>query len=101
TNPDEPGARGITGFIVERDTPGFTMTQQKGKLGMRTLSVGELRFEGCVVPDENRIGAEGQGFKIAMSALEDTRLQIAARICGGLASCLEESVEHVRRRELF
>jgi alkylation response protein AidB-like acyl-CoA dehydrogenase len=101
TDPSEPGARGITGFVVERGTPGFEMTQQKGKLGLRALSVGELRFDGCVVPDENRIGAEGQGFKVAMSALEDTRLQIAARICGGLASCLDESVEHVRGRELF
>lgn len=101
TRPEEPGARGITGFVVERDTPGFTMTQQKGKLGLRALTVGELTFEDCAVPHENRIGEEGRGFQVAMSALEDTRLQIAARICGGLASCLEESVAHVRGRELF
>jgi alkylation response protein AidB-like acyl-CoA dehydrogenase len=101
SDPDEPGARGITAFVVERGTAGFEMTQQKGKLGLRALSVGELRFDGCVVPDENRVGEPGQGFRVAMSALEDTRLQIAARICGGLASCLEESVAHVRGRELF
>jgi alkylation response protein AidB-like acyl-CoA dehydrogenase len=101
TNPDEPGARGITAFVIERDTPGFETTQQKGKLGLRPLSVGELRFDGAVVPDENRIGAEGQGFRVAMSALEDTRLQIAARICGGLKSCLELSVAHAQSRELF
>jgi alkylation response protein AidB-like acyl-CoA dehydrogenase len=101
SRPQEPGARGITGFVIERDTPGFTMTQQKGKLGLRALTVGELRFEHCVIPDENRIGEEGRGFRVAMSALEDTRLQIAARICGGLASCLELSVAHVRQRELF
>ena len=101
SNPDEPGARGITAFVVERGTPGFEMTQQKGKLGLRALSVGELRFNGCVVPDENRIGEEGKGFRVAMSALEDTRLQIAARICGGLASCLELSVARAQGRELF
>ncbi len=101
TNPDEPGARGITAFVVERGTPGFETTQQTGKLGLRPLSVGELRFDGCVVPDENRIGEVGAGFRVAMGALEDTRLQIAARICGGLASCLELSVEHARSRELF
>ena len=50
TNPDEPGARGITAFVIERGTPGFETTQQKGKLGLRPLSVGELRFDGCVVP---------------------------------------------------
>jgi alkylation response protein AidB-like acyl-CoA dehydrogenase len=101
SNPEEPGARGVTAFVVERDTPGFEMTQQKGKLGLRALTVGELHFDGCVVPDENRIGEEGRGFRVAMSALEETRLQIAARICGGLASCLELSVAHARERELF
>ena len=101
TNPDEPGARGITAFVIERGTPGFETTQQKGKLGLRALSVGELHFDGAVVPDENRVGAEGEGFRVAMSALEDTRLQICARICGGLASCLELSVERAQERELF
>ena len=101
TRPDEPGARGITGFVVERDTPGFTTRPQRGKLGLRALTVGELVFEDCEIPDENRIGEEGKGFRVAMSALEDTRLQIAARICGGLAACLELSVAHVRERQLF
>ena len=101
TRPEEPGARGITAFVVERDTPGFTMTRQAGKLGLRALTVGELTFADCEIPDENRIGEEGRGFRVAMSALEDTRLQIAARICGGLASCLELSVAHVKQRELF
>lgn len=101
SRPEEPGARGITGFVVERDTPGFTMTQQKGKLGLRALTVGELNFDDCRIPDANRVGEEGRGFRVAMTALEDTRLQIAARICGGLASCLELSVTHVRQRELF
>lgn len=101
TRPEEPGARGITAFVVERDTPGFTTTPQTGKLGLRALTVGQLHFDDCVVPDENRIGDEGKGFRVAMSALEDTRLQIAARICGGLAACLELSIAHVRGRELF
>jgi alkylation response protein AidB-like acyl-CoA dehydrogenase len=101
TRPEEPGARGITGFVVERDTPGFSTRPQRGKLGLRALTVGELIFEDCEIPDENRIGEEGRGFRVAMSALEDTRLQIAARLCGGLAACLELSVAHARRRELF
>jgi alkylation response protein AidB-like acyl-CoA dehydrogenase len=101
SRPEEPGARGITAFVVERDTPGFSTRPQRGKLGLRALTVGELIFEDCEIPDENRIGEEGLGFRVAMSALEDTRLQIAARICGGLAACLELSVEHVRGRELF
>jgi alkylation response protein AidB-like acyl-CoA dehydrogenase len=101
TRPEEPGARGITGFVVERDTPGFSTRPQRGKLGLRALTVGELIFEDCEIPDENRIGEEGRGFRVAMSALEDTRLQIAARLCGGLAACLELSVAHARGRELF
>src|SRR5690606_1281342 len=101
TDPESKGAKGITAFVVERGVPGFTTHAQKGKLGMRSLSVGELRFEDCVIPDENRVGEVGKGFRVAMGALEDTRLQIAARICGGLIGCLEETVRHTNSRELF
>jgi alkylation response protein AidB-like acyl-CoA dehydrogenase len=101
TDPDSKGAKGITGFVVERDTPGFSTHPQKGKLGLRSLSVGELRFEDAVLPDENRVGEVGEGFRVAMGALEDTRLQIAARVCGGLAGCLEETVQWATKREVF
>jgi alkylation response protein AidB-like acyl-CoA dehydrogenase len=101
TDPDSKGARGITSFVVERGTEGFSTHPQKGKLGLRSLSVGELRFEDALLPDENRIGEVGKGFRVAMGALEDTRLQIAARVCGGLAGCLEETAQYATGRELF
>lgn len=101
TDANSTGAAGISAFVVDSGTPGFSTAAIKGKLGMRALTVGELHFEDCRLPVENRIGEEGEGFRVAMSALEEARLAVAARLCGGLAACLEHSAAYAQERELF
>lgn len=101
TDPHSTGATGVTAFIVERGTQGFHTSAIEGKLGMRALTVGELFFDDCRVGIDNRIGEEGEGFEVAMVALEEARLGVAARLCGGLAACLDLSVSYANQRELF
>lgn len=73
------GARGITAFIVEKGTPGFSFGRIERKMGLRGTSTAELIFDDCHVPAGNRLGAEGQGFKIAMQTLDWTRATVAAQ----------------------
>lgn len=101
TDPGTTGARGVSAFIVEQGAPGFTSTIMSGKLGMKALTVGELLFDDCFVPESHRIGAEGDGFTVAMGALEEARLAVAARLCGGIAGCLELAVNYANQRQLF
>ena len=101
TDPDSTGARGISAFIIERGTPGFSTLAIEGKMGLRALTVGELHFDECRVPAANLLGEEGAGFRIAMSALEEARLGVAARAVGGIRACLEESVAYANDREAF
>ncbi|MCH7594612.1 MAG: acyl-CoA dehydrogenase family protein, partial [Chloroflexi bacterium] len=70
--------RGISALVVERDTPGFTINPQHGKMGMRGSSTGELVFEDCRVPVANLLGEEGQGYSIALKTLDSSRVSIAA-----------------------
>lgn len=100
TDPEQ-GVRGVSAFLVERGAPGFSTTVERGKLGMRALTVGDLVFESCVLPADRLLGDEGKGFRVAMSALEDARLGVAARLCGGLRGCLEESTAQARNRHVF
>ena len=76
------GARGISTFIVEKDTPGFSIAQKLDKLGMRGSETGELVFEDAKVPKENLIGAEGRGVYILMTGLDKERLILAAGALG-------------------
>lgn len=92
---------GITAFIVERGFPGLTTRPIKGKLGIRAGNTGELIFEDLRVPVENRVGEEGDGFKIAMSALDSGRFTVAAGACGTIAACLEASLKYCHERETF
>lgn len=92
---------GITAFIVERGFPGLTTRPIKGKLGIRAGNTGELIFEDLRVPVENRVGKEGDGFKIAMSALDSGRFTVAAGACGTIAACLEASLKYCHERETF
>lgn len=101
TDEGSSGARGISAFIVEKDTPGFSTLAIESKMGLRSLTVGELHFDECPVPAENRLGDEGEGFKIAMSALEEARLGVAARAVGGIRACLESSTEYSNDRHAF
>lgn len=95
------GHRGISAFIVERTFPGFSSRPLKGKLGIRAGNTGELFFDNMRVPKENLLGEEGEGFKIAMSALDNGRFTVAAGACGIIMACLEESVDYCHERKTF
>ncbi|WP_101843299.1 acyl-CoA dehydrogenase family protein [Halobacillus sp. Marseille-P3879] len=92
---------GISAFIVERSMPGFSSQAIKGKLGIRAGNTGELYFDDLEVPHENMLGDEGDGFKIAMSALDNGRFTVAAGACGQILACLEESVKYCKERKTF
>ena len=97
----QAGPKGITAFVVEKGTPGLTSRDQNDKLGVWAGSTGELHFENVEVPLESRIGDEGQGFEIAMSALDHGRFTVAAGACGVIRACLERSTEYARERSTF
>lgn len=92
---------GISAFIVERTMPGFSSKAIKGKYGIRAGNTGELFFDNMRVPAANRLGEEGEGFKIAMSALDNGRFTVAAGAAGLIMACLEESVKYANERETF
>lgn len=100
TDPDK-GHRGISAFIVEREWEGFSSRPIKGKLGIRAGNTGELFFDNVKVPKENLLGEEGEGFKIAMSALDNGRFTVAAGAVGLIRACLEASVKYCHERETF
>ncbi|TFB24333.1 butyryl-CoA dehydrogenase [Filobacillus milosensis] len=93
--------KGISAFIVERTMPGFSSKAIKGKLGIRSGNTGEIFFEDMKVPKENLLGEEGEGFKIAMSALDNGRFTVAAGACGLIDACLEASVNYCHERSTF
>jgi alkylation response protein AidB-like acyl-CoA dehydrogenase len=97
----EGGPRGISCFLVENGTPGLSFGAQEKKLGWHSQPTAMVILEGCRVPAANRIGAEGDGFKIAMSALDGGRLNIAACSLGGAEFCLERTVDHMKQRKQF
>lgn len=92
---------GISAFIVERTWEGFSSKAIKGKLGIRAGNTGELFFDNVRVPKENLLGEEGEGFKIAMSALDNGRFTVAAGAVGTIMACLEASVKYCHERETF
>jgi alkylation response protein AidB-like acyl-CoA dehydrogenase len=95
------GHRGISAFLVEKGTPGFTVVKTEDKLGIRASDTAELLFEGCRVPAANRLGQEGEGFKIAMATLDGGRIGIAAQAIGIAAAAHEASVAYARERKSF
>ena len=95
------GHHGISAFIVERTMPGFSSKAIKGKLGIRAGNTGELFFDQLRVPKENLLGKEGEGFKIAMSALDNGRFTVAAGAVGLIMASLEESVNYCHERKTF
>ncbi|MDC3412128.1 acyl-CoA dehydrogenase family protein [Aquibacillus sp. 3ASR75-11] len=92
---------GISAFIVERTFTGFSSKATKGKLGIRAGNTGELFFDNVKVPKENLLGEEGEGFKIAMAALDNGRFTVAAGACGQIMACLEASVAYCHERDTF
>jgi alkylation response protein AidB-like acyl-CoA dehydrogenase len=100
TDPDKKH-RGITAFIVETDKPGFQVGKKEPKLGIRASATSEIVFEDYKVPVENRLGEEGEGFKIAMTVLDAGRIGIAAQALGIAEAAYEASLEFAREREAF
>lgn len=93
--------QGISAFIVERTMEGFSSKAIKGKYGIRAGNTGEIFFDDVRVPVANRLGEEGEGFKIAMSALDNGRFTVAAGAAGLIMACLEASVKYCNERETF
>ncbi len=93
--------KGITAFVVERGMPGLTTGTLHGKLGIRAGNTGLIDFENVRVPVENRIGEEGEGFLIAMSAIDQGRFTVAAGAVGLAQACVDASVRYAHERETF
>ncbi|SMB99223.1 butyryl-CoA dehydrogenase [Thermanaeromonas toyohensis ToBE] len=100
TDPSK-GSRGITAFIVEKGIPGFSFGKKEDKLGIRASSTTELIFQNCHIPAENRLGEEGEGFKIAMQTLDGGRIGIAAQALGIAQACLDTCLRYAKEREQF
>ncbi len=95
------GHHGISAFVVEKGTPGFTVAKTEEKLGLRASDTAEFVFEECRVPAANRLGDEGMGFRIAMSALDGGRIGIAAQALGIAQGAYERAVAYARERRAF
>jgi alkylation response protein AidB-like acyl-CoA dehydrogenase len=97
----ERGAAGISCLLVENGTPGLSFGAQEKKLGWHSQPTAMVMLDGCRVPAGNRIGEEGEGFRIAMQALDGGRLNIAACSLGGAQLCLDRTIAHMRERKQF
>jgi alkylation response protein AidB-like acyl-CoA dehydrogenase len=97
----EEGPKGITAFIVDRGTPGFIPSKTENKMGWRSSPTWELVFDDCRVPSGNLVGAEGEGFKVALAALDAGRLGIAACSVGLAQAALDAAVDFARERQQF
>jgi alkylation response protein AidB-like acyl-CoA dehydrogenase len=97
----DTGARGITAFVVDRDTPGVSFGPNEIKMGWNTQPTRQVILEGARVPASDRLGDEGDGFKIAMSGLNGGRLNIAASSLGGASAALGASIRHLGERHAF
>ncbi len=97
----EPGPKGISCIVVEKGTPGLSFGKQEHKLGWKSQPTSAVIFENCRVPVANRIGEEGEGFRIAMKGLDGGRLNIAACSVGGARFCLEQAIAYTTERKQF
>jgi alkylation response protein AidB-like acyl-CoA dehydrogenase len=95
------GRGGITAFIVPRDTPGLQLNPYKNKLGFRPLCTGEVVLDEVRIPADALLGQEGEGFRVAMTAVERGRLGVASRGVGVAQACLDDSVEYANGRVIF
>lgn len=95
------GTRGISAFIVERGTPGFTVGEPEDKMGIRGSSTCELIFEDCRIPKENLLGREGKGFTLAMKTLDGGRIGIASQALGIAEGAIDETVKYTSERKQF
>lgn len=95
------GKRGMSAFLVPTDTPGYTVARLEDKLGQHSSDTAQIQFEDCRIPAENLIGAEGEGYKIALGALEGGRIGIAAQSVGMARSAFDCALAYARERESF
>jgi len=93
--------KGITAFIVEKGTPGFRPGREENKMGIRAANTSELIFEECRVPVSNRLGQEGEGFKIALMMLDSGRIGVAAQAVGIARRAYEEALKYAKSRQQF
>lgn len=100
TNPEKK-QKGVSAFLVEGNTPGLTRGKKEPKLGIRASATSELIFENCRIPAENRLGAEGEGFKIAMTVLDAGRIGIATQALGIAEAAYEAARQYAAQRESF
>jgi len=97
----DDGAKGVSCLVVEKDTPGLSFGTPEKKLGWNASPTAQLIFDNVKVPVENRVGAEGDGFKFAMAGLDGGRLNIGACSLGGAQRCLDEAIAYVKDRQQF
>jgi alkylation response protein AidB-like acyl-CoA dehydrogenase len=97
----DAGYRGITAFLVERGTPGFTVGKKEDKLGIRASSTCELIFEDCLVPHDRVLGEVGKGYKVAIETLNEGRIGIGAQMTGLAQGALEHTVRYTKERQQF
>jgi alkylation response protein AidB-like acyl-CoA dehydrogenase len=97
----EAGYRGITAFIVDRGTPGFTVGKKEDKLGIRASSTCELIFEDCVVPRSQILGEVGKGYKVAIETLNEGRIGIGAQMLGLAQGALDHTIRYIKERKQF
>src|SRR5205807_1745250 len=97
----DAGSKGISTFIVEGGTPGLLVGKPEDKLGLRGSNTVPLTFEDCAIPLENQLAKEGDGFKLAMIALDGGRIGIASQACGVARAALEASVRYAKDRKAF
>lgn len=97
----DEGPKGISTFVVEKGTPGLSFGKKEKKMGWNSQPTTTVTFEDCRVPVQNRLGEEGQGFKIAMSGLDGGRLNIAACSLGAAGTCLERAKTYMHERKQF
>lgn len=95
------GKKGMSAFLVPTDTPGYVVARLEEKIGQHSSDTAQIQFENCRVPAENRIGEEGEGYRIALSALEGGRIGIAAQSVGMARSALEVAIAYAKERQSF
>ncbi len=95
------GKKGMSAFLVPTDTPGYAVARLEDKVGQHSSDTAQIRFESCRVPADHRIGAEGDGYRIALSSLEGGRIGIAAQSVGMARSALEVAIAYAKERESF
>jgi alkylation response protein AidB-like acyl-CoA dehydrogenase len=97
----EPGAKGISAFIIEKDQPGMTIGKSEDKMGLRGSDTVTLAFDNARVPVAQRLGGEGEGFKIALSMLDSGRIGVAAQALGVMTAAFHEAAKYAQQREAF